>query len=146
MNVEELLWDPWDVAWGSQGSWRWAEMLTAIGIFFSNPERTWGEAKHLQSPRSLWVLGHCFRVCAAPSACPQPWAGPCSDGLWSDTGNNETEKYNECTFLVGLFPTGLAPLMLQGHGHGVRMEVWCQGWHLLRRATLLLLLKHSHPP
>lgn len=116
------------------------------GTSLKNPEHSWGEAKHLQSLGSLWVLGHRLRGCAAPKACPQPWAGPGSAAFWSDTGNNEAEKYNEYTFLVGLFSNWICSPHVMGTWILGENEIWCQGWPVLARATLLLLVKHSHPP
>ena len=145
MNVDELLWDPWEVVWGSQqaGSGLDFELLRARGIFFKNlsiAEAMPGSCSHFAVSGSSDIAS-----AAVPSAAsllqllvPSPGL-PRVVLLCEDTQGIIQLKNNINTpFLWGYFPTGSVSLMVRVYGyevgmrHGVRddpcwWELFC-GW------------------
>lgn len=151
MNVDELLWDPWEVVWGSQqaGSRLDFELLRARGIFFKNLSIAEASPSSCSHFVVSWSLG--IASVAVPSAASLPWplvpspGPPCVVLLCEETqGIMQLQNKVNAPSLWGYFPAGSISLAVWGYGY--ENEMWCQGWPLLARATLLLMVKHGLPP
>lgn len=120
MNVDELLWDPWEVIWGSQEAGRGLdfEPLRAEGLFCKS--QSIAEAR--QSLHCLWVLGYHFSGCAI-GGIPAQLLVPSPGLLYEDTQGiiNLKNKINT-PLLWDYFPIGSVSLLVWGYGCGVRMR------------------------
>lgn len=126
MNVDELLWDPWEVVWGSQqaGSGLDFELLRARGIFFKNlsiAEARPSSCRHFAVSGSLGVASM-----AVPSAASLPQLLVPSPGLprvvllcEEARGITQLKNKRNTPFLWGYFTTGSVSLVVRGYGYGV---------------------------